>query len=212
MTDLAKARKLRYVTVDILPLRSLLLALFLVSGVMGGYMMAERCGGEMSEELRGYLMRYLSSMSERALSVDTALRTLACYLRAPLLAFVLGFASIGVIALPLLLAAQGFLLSFSLFSFALALGRDGFLLLPSVFAIRLLFVLPCTFLLGTAAIEKSYALAAFTLGGGKRVRPVSYPASYWYRFAVCCICLLLGCALELWLTPLFLAWQPSGLL
>lgn len=205
MTDLAKARRLRYVTVDILPLRSLLQALFLVSGVLGGYLLAGRFAVGSAEELERYLDGYLSIAAGRTLTGAAVLRTLVCYLRAPLLAFLLGFASIGVVALPLLMAAQGFVLSFSLFSFALALGRESFVLLPALFALRLLFVLPCTFLLGTAALEKSYALAAFTLGGGKRVRPVTYGAPYWYRFAVCCVCLLLGCVLELWLVPLFLA-------
>ena len=205
MTDLAKARRLRYVTVDILPLRALLLALFLVFGILCGYVLSGRCGAELSEELRRYLDAYVAGAAERSLTGEAVFRTLVCYLRASVIAFLLGFASIGVIALPLLFAAQGFVLSFSLFSFALALGRESFVLLPAIFALRLLFVLPCTFLTGTAALEKSYSLAAFTLGGGKRVRPVSYPASYWYRFAVCCVCLLLGCVLELWLLPLFLA-------
>ena len=205
MTGLAKARKLRYVTVEILPLRSLLLALFLVCGVLCGYALAGRCGEELSEELRRYLDAYVAGIAARSLTGEAAVRTLACYLRASVAAFLLGFASIGVIALPLLFAAQGFVLSFSLFSFALAVGRESFVLLPAIFALRLLFVLPCTFLIGTAALEKSCSLAAFTLGGGKRVRPVSYPAAYWYRFAVCCVCLLFGCVLELWLLPLFLA-------
>lgn len=205
MTDLAKARKLRYVTVDILPLRSLLLALFLVSGILGGYVISGRFAAGSAEELGRYLDGYLALASDRALTGGAAARTLVCYLRAPLLAFLLGFASIGVIALPLLMAAQGFVLSFSLFSFAFALGRESFALLPALFALRLLFVLPCTFLLATAALEKSYALAAFTLGGGKRVRPVVYGAPYWYRFVVCCVCMLLGCVLELWLVPRFLA-------
>lgn len=205
MTDLARARKLRYVTVDILPLRSLLLALFLVSGVIAGYLLSGRCAAASSQELRRYFDGYLALTMKRGLTGETALRTLVCYLRAPVLAFLLGFASIGVAALPLLLAAQGFVLSFSLFSFALAMGRESFVLLIAVFAIRLLFVLPCTFLLASASIEKAYGLAAFTIGGGKRVRPVSYPAAYWYRFAVCCVCLLIGCVLELWLVPLLLA-------
>lgn len=205
MTDLAKARRLRYMTVDILPLRSLLLALFLVSGVLGGYLLSGRFAAGSAEELGRYLDGYLAIASERPLTGGTVARTLACYLRAPVLAFLLGFASIGVAALPLMMAAQGFVLSFSLFSFAAALGRESFVLLPALFALRLLFVLPSTFLLGTAALEKSYALAAFTLGGGKRVRPVVYGAPYWYRFAVCCVCLLLGCVLELWLVPRFLA-------
>ena len=119
--------------------------------------------------------------------------------------FPFAFSSIGVVALPILFAAQGFLISFSLFSFAAVLGRDGFLLLFALFAIRLLFVLPCTFLLGTTAFEKARALALFSFGSGRRARPVVYGAAYWYRFAVCCVCLLLGSALELWLVPLFLA-------
>ncbi len=205
MTDLVRARKLRYVTVDILPLRSLLLALFLVSGVIAGYLLSGRCAASSSEELRRYFDGYLSLTVRQGLTGETVFRMLVCYLRAPLLAFLLGFASIGVAALPLLLAAQGFVLSFSLFSFAIAMGRESFVLLIAVFAIRLLFVLPCTFLLSSAAIEKAYALAAFTLGGGKRVRPVAYSAAYWYRFAVCCVCLLIGCVLELWLVPMLLA-------
>ena len=84
------------------------------------------------------------------------------------------------------------------------MGRDSFVLLLALFAIRLLFVLPCTFLLGTAALDKSRALAVLSLGGGRRVRPVAYGAEYWYRFAVCCVCLLIGAALELWLVPLLL--------
>ena len=205
MTDPARARKLRYVTVDILPLRSLLLALFLVFGIFAGYVFSGRCSGETADELRRYFEGYLALTAARAPTAEAAAQTLVCFLRAPALAFLLGFASIGVVGLPLLFAAQGFLLSFSLFSFAGAVGREGFLLLPALFAIRLLFVLPCTFLLGTAALDKARALAALSLGGGKRARPLAYGTAYWYRFAACCVCLLIGSALELWLVPLLLA-------
>lgn len=205
MTETARARRLRYVTVDIVPLRSLVLALFLVSGVLCGYLYAGRCSADMLDELRRYFDAYLSLATAGPLSGETLARTLVCFLRAPLLAFLLGFASIGVVGLPLLFAAQGFLLSFSLCCFAGAMGRESFALLIALFAIRLLFVVPCTFLLGTAALEKSRALALFSLGGGRRVRAVTYESPYWYRFAVCCVCLLIGCALELWLVPVFLA-------
>ena len=205
MTGPARARRLRYVTVDILPLRSLLLALFLVLGIFAGYVFSGRVSGETSGELRRYFEGYLALTAERAVTAETVAQTAVCFLRAPVLSFLLGFASIGVAGLPLLFAAQGFVLSFSLFYFAGAMGREGFLLLPALFAIRLLFVLPCTVLLGTAALDKARALAALSLGGGKRVRPVVYGTAYWYRFAVCCVCLLIGSALELWLVPLFLA-------
>lgn len=205
MTGTARTRRLRYVTVDILPLRSLLLALFLVFGILCGYFCSARYAGETGEELRRYFDGYLGMAAQRTLTAETAAQTVICFFRAPVIAFLLGFASIGVIALPLLFAAQGFVLSFSLFSFACAIGRGSFSQLAALFVIRLLFVLPCTFLLGTAAFETSRSLAVLSLGGGKRLRPVVYGTPYWYRFAACCVCLLIGSVLELWLVPLLLA-------
>ena len=201
MTVMAKAKGT--VTMELLPLRSVLLASAISVGVLGGYIFSARCGEGMRPQLRQYFDAYQSLSAAAPLSPETVLRTLACYFRAPLLAFLLGFSSIGVLALPLLLSAQGFLLSFSLFSFAGMLGRDGFLLLAGLFGIRLLFVLPCTFVLGEAAFETSRTMAALALGGGKR--PVRYGAAWWYRFAVCCVFLLIGSVLELWLTPVMLA-------
>lgn len=204
MTDSTRSRKLRYVTVNMVPLRSLLLALFLVSGVLTGYAAALRSSPGTADELRRLLDAFRSS-GRSGIDMAAALRTLVCYFRAPVLAFLLGFASIGVIALPLLLAAQGFVLSFSLISFAGALGREGFALVIALFALRLLFVLPGTFLTAGAAMDKARLLFMLSLGRGKRAAPVLYGADYWYRFAVTCVCLLIGSALELWLTPLLLA-------
>ncbi len=205
MTGIARARRLRCLTVDLLPLRSLLLALFFALGAAGAYVLSGRCGGEAGEELRRYLTGYLSLASSAALTGETVARTAVCFFRAPVLAFLLGFASLGVVALPLLLAGQGFVLSFSLFSFAQAAGREGFALLFALFAVRMLFVVPCTFLLAAEALDKSQSLALLSLGGGKRAKPVVYGSAYWYRFAVCCVLLATGCVLELWLTPQLLA-------
>ena len=205
MTVPRRAQRLRAVTVDILPFRTLFPAFFLTLGILGGYAVSGRCGSDASDTLRRFFDGYLAFVPERKLSFSAMAQTMICFFRAPVLAFLLGFASIGVIALPLLYTAQGFLLSFSLFCFASAMGRGSFGTLAVLFATRLLFVLPCTFLLGQAAFEKARALALFSLGGGKRVRPVAYGTLYWYRFAVCAVCLLIGCALELWLVPLLLA-------
>ncbi|MBO4915783.1 MAG: hypothetical protein J5449_11335 [Oscillospiraceae bacterium] len=205
MTDFARARKLRYVTVDILPLRSLLLALFLVSGILAGYTVSGRLAFETDTELRQYLSGYLAAASDSSLDAEFVLRTITCFFRSPALAFLLGFASIGIIAIPLLLAAQGFVFSFSLFSFASAMGREGLSTVAALFAVRMLVVLPCTFILAVAAAEKSYALALLSLGKGKRASQVSFGSAYWYRFACCCVCLAVGSALELWLTPLLLS-------
>lgn len=205
MTGAVKTRKLRYVTFDGASLRSLLLAQFLFLGILAGYGTAARCSAGGAEDLRRYLDSYLASSSAAALTVGTVLRTFFCFFRAPVLAFLLGFALLGVVGVPLLFAAQGFVLSFSLFTFAAALGRESFLLLPALFALRLAFVLPCTFLLGTAAWDKARSLAGCTFGGGKRIRPIVYGGAYWYRFFVCCVCLLTGSVLELLLVPVLLA-------
>ena len=135
--------------------------------------------------------------------------TLLCYFRAPGIVFLLGFASIGIVAVPLVCACQGFLLSYSLFCFALSLGRGSFPLLLALFGIRLLAVLPCTLLLGNASLDKSRVLLSLSLGGGGRGRAVSYGSAYWYRFGICCVCLLFAALLELWLVPQFLLLAAS---
>ena len=90
-----------------------------------------------------------------------------------------------------------------------ALGRGSFPLLLALFGIRLLAVLPCTLLLGNASLDKSRVLLSLSLGGGGRGRAVSYGSAYWYRFGICCVCLLFAALLELWLVPQFLLLAAS---
>ena len=144
----------------------------------------------------------------RPFSVRALGETLLCYFRAPGIVFLLGFASIGIVAVPLVCACQGFLLSYSLFCFALSLGRGSFPLLLALFGIRLLAVLPCTLLLGNASLDKSRVLLSLSLGGGGRGRAVSYGervlVPLWHLFVcVCCFTALL----ELWLVPQFCCWR-----
>lgn len=187
-----------------LPLPLVILSVCFALGFLFGYGFAGSQLGETGEELRRYFDGYML-LASRELSVAAALRTLLCFFRAPLLAFLLGFASIGVALLPLLCAFEGFLFSFSLCCFAGTLGRESFALVLALFALRMLFVLPCTLFLSVCALDKSKALALFSVGGGKRVRPASYGTEYWYRFGIVCVCLLIGSILELWLVPQFLA-------
>lgn len=187
-----------------LPLPLVILSVCFAGGILFGYVLAGSQLGAMGEELRRYFDGYIL-LAARETSAAAVVRTLLCFFRAPLLAFLLGFASIGVVLLPLLCAFEGFLFSFSLCCFAGTLGREGFVLVLALFALRMLFVLPCTLFLSVSAMDKAKALALFSVGGGKRVRGVSYGAEYWYRFGIVCVCLLIGSVLELWLVPHFLA-------
>lgn len=200
MTAFVGARKIRGVSREQLPLTMLLLAALLAAGTICGYLFAGNCAAETGGELGRYFEGYFSLSSRNSLSAAAMLRTLLCYFRAPLFAFLLGFASIGVVLIPLLCAFEGFLFSFSLFCFAAGLGEDGFFLLLALFAVRLLIVPPCTLLLGGAAWEASCSLAALSFGRGKRTKAVAY-GGCWPRFGVSCVCLCFGAALELWLVP-----------
>jgi len=135
------------------------------------------------------------------LSVDVAIQTVLAFLRGPLFAFLLGFASVGVVLLPLLCVSQGFLYSFSLFCCVSTMGRELFFPILLLFALRFLTVLPCMILLSEAALSNSWALASYSLGKGKRAKSARYGAPYFIRFAFCCAVLLLGAVLELWLVP-----------
>ena len=180
------------------PVPMLVLSAFIVLGVILGYVFALRSLQSAGGELKQYFDAFLSGGVNRPFSVRALGETLLCYFRAPGIVFLLGFASIGIVAVPLVCACQGFLLSYSLFCFALSLGRGSFPLLLALFGIRLLAVLPCTLLLGNASLD-----------GGGRGRAVSYGSAYWYRFGICCVCLLFAALLELWLVPQFLLLAAS---
>ena len=182
------------------PVPMLVLSAFIVFGVILGYVFALRSLQSAGGELKQYFDAFLSGGVNRPFSVRALGETLLCYFRAPGIVFLLGFASIGIVAVPLVCACQGFLLSYSLFCFALSLGRGSFPLLG---------VLPCTLLLGNASLDKSRALLSLSLGGGGRGRAVSYGSAYWYRFGICCVCLLFAALLELWLVPQFLLLAAS---
>ena len=104
--------------------RLLLLALFFLAGVLLGQVLSGRVPDTTGDELRRYLEDYVRLGGEGAPTVQTALSALVIYFRYPLFAFLLGFASIGVVLLPCVTAAYGFFLSFSVCCFTAAFGVD----------------------------------------------------------------------------------------
>lgn len=135
-----------------IPLSMLALAAFFLLGAVLGGMVAARGAAAMGGELRRYLEGYLALRIEGAPSSAAVWQTMVCFFRASAAVFLLGFASIGVALIPAVCAAQGFLYAYSLLCFASGLGQDGFFLLPVLFALRLMLVLPCTLLLGSARL------------------------------------------------------------
>ena len=181
----------------------LVLALFFFAGVILGQVFSARVPDATGDELACYLTDFLK-VEEGDLSPRTALSAAALYFRYPLAAFLLGFASIGVLLLPLVSGAFGVFLSFSVCCFTAAFGSDGVVLALAVFGLRCAVTLPCYFLLAVPSLERSAALACLSLGGGRRTAPVLYGREWWNRLAVISGALLAGMCADLMLAPWFL--------
>jgi len=177
--------------------RVLVLALCFLAGVGLGQVASaavpDAVGAELTEYLRCFLM-----LEERPAG-SALLPTLALYFRYPLLAVLLGFASVGVVLLPPLTVAFGFFLSFSVCCFTAAFGAGGVLLALTVFGLRCLVSLPCYFLLAAGALETSAALMAASLG--KSRVSVRYGGHWWRCCGACALLLLAGACVETICSP-----------
>ena len=185
--------------------RLLLLALFFTAGVLLGQVLAGRMPDATGDELRRYLEDYLRLGGGAAPTPRTVVSTLVIYFRYPLLAFLLGFASIGVVLLPCATAAYGFFLSFSVCCFTASFGADGVLLALAVFGLRCAVTLPCYFLLAAPSWGTAAGLAAVSFGSGRRTAaPVVYGRACWIRLGACCLALLAGVCVDVLLSPVLL--------
>lgn len=180
--------------------RLLVLALFFFAGILLGQVFSSRVPDTTGDELARYLKDFLK-VGEEDPSPRAALSAAVLYFRYPLAAFLLGFASIGVLALPLVTGAFGGFLSFSVCCFTASFGPDGVLLALAVFGLRCAVTLPCYFLLAVPALERSAALACLSLGGGRCSAPVDYGRKWWSRLAVISGALAAGMCADLTLAP-----------
>lgn len=180
--------------------RLLFLALFFFAGMILGQVCSSRVPDATGDELARYLTDFLKVERDDP-APRAALSAAVLYFRYPLLAFLLGFASIGVVLLPLSAGAFGFFLSFSVCCFTAAFGPDGVLLALAVFGLRCAVTLPCYFLLAVPSLERAMALACLSFGKGRRAAPVTYGRVWWSRLAVLSGVLLAGMCADLTLAP-----------
>lgn len=156
---------------------------------------------EVSPELNQYLSHYVQTAPVAAFTARNVLQTLLVYFRYPLLAFALGFASFGVLMIPVLAAALAFSFSYSVCCFAASFGSRGMLLSLALFGLRYLLTLPCFLILAEQSFRSSLELASYTLGYGGRRGAELYGTAYFSKFFAAAAVLLAGALLDLWLTP-----------
>ncbi len=85
-----------------MPVPLLALSAFTALGVLGGYAAASSSAPRMGNELQRYFETYLALGTRSSFGAETLLGTIVCYFRAPFFAFLSGFASVGVLLIPLI--------------------------------------------------------------------------------------------------------------
>ena len=184
-------RKIWDVPSDLATALTLLSAFFALGGVLGCTLAFQIDSGG-SAGLARYVERFLTWAGT---SGHTPSLLLAAWdtVRWPLLVFLLGFTTLGLLALPAVFAVRGFLLAFAIGSFVRLFGRTGGTLAFLIFGIPECAAVPVLFILGTQSWLASRALASRVLGGGKMALP--YGKRYLLRCASCagvlCICVFL---------------------
>ena len=182
-------------------LRSLLLALFFLTGAMMGHLYAGACGEEAHTALEEYLRDYCAVYDAGGVAASMA-SCIVIYFGYVLLVFLLGFSSAGVALIPALTGLFGFLSMYTVSCFIRCYGRSGVLLALGVLAVRLIFTLPCFLALAGEAWPLSIGLFSLSFGRGKRSAPVLYSGRYFILFLVCVAILTVGVCCERFLTPL----------
>lgn len=167
-------------------------AFFFLGGLLG-CILAARVGGGGSDSLILYLERFLSTAGEQTALAPPLLPLIWETVRWPLIVFVLGFTTLGLLFIPVVFSVRGFLLAFSIASFVRMFGGGGGLLAFLVFGISGCVALPVFFVLGVQGIMASRYLATRFLGETRRGSP--YGKRYFLRCGVCagalCVCVFL---------------------
>lgn len=81
---------------------------FLFLGIGAGVVCAGRISGDVERELTTYLTDYLALAQSQDLGISVVCSLTLLYLQGPVLAFLCGVCSAGILLLPLLAAAAGF--------------------------------------------------------------------------------------------------------
>ena len=182
---------------------------FFLGGLVG-CLLAACVEGMGSQALRTYLETFLSAAGEGRIIPPALLPTLWQVLRWPVMAAALGFTALGVLGVPVLFAARGFLLSFSISAFVRLFGNAGGLLAFLVFGVPGCVAVPVFFVLGVQSQLSAGRLAARRQGEGRRGACLG--RSYLVRCGLCACALGVCVLLEYLAVPALVAGLSASLL
>ena len=186
----------------VLPALMVCAVCFFLGGLAGCVLTSHVAGGA-GESLDAYLRGFLSAAEQSALSAPSLLLAVWESVRWPVLALLLGFTALGLIGLPILFAARGFLLAFSIASFVRIFGSAGCLLAFLVFGLTGAISVPVLFLLGVQSLLAARRLASRFLGEGRQ--HALYGKAYFRRCGVCAAALIVCIVLEYLVVPVLVS-------
>ncbi len=203
-----RARRVLDVPSQGVPCALVVLAISFGLGALVGCALAASVGEAGNQSLAAYIQSYLEA-SQNGLTRSIPLPALVWEtMRWPLLTVLLGFTALGILGLPVLFAARGFLLSFAASSFVRAFGAPGGGLAFFAFGITALLSVPALFVLGVQGFRASRRLAARALGDGKSRLP--FDRIYFLRCGVCAGVFFLCMVLDYWVVPALVGAVAGG--
>ena len=170
-------------------------------GLVLGQVLADRVSLGLQTELERYLENYLNLDRAQISASELAWNTLILYIRYPLVAFFSGFASVGILLLPVLAILFGLGLSFSVACFTAVFESAGLWICCASFGMRVLITLPCFFVVAIQAWWAAYRLLMLSLGRGRSRALDIYGKQYWNSALVVLGILLVGACIDFLLTP-----------
>ena len=125
------------------------------AGALGGFFFSAAAGER--QELADYLQRYFQMTASGEWTAPSLLASAWELFRWPLAALLLGLTALGAVGLPLLLAARGFILSFSAATFVRLFGLPGLGAAAAAFGLTAVIAVPVLFAVSQNAFRQSLA-------------------------------------------------------
>lgn len=177
-------------------MRLVVLCVFFAAGALLGHLAAGMVDSEGTDALAAYLGNFAANLPENEQGLFSALQVLLAYFRLPLLLLLLGCCAVGVAAIPMLCAWEGFGLAFSVSAFSSAMA-GGMKLGLAALGLRCAVLIPCTLYLAYHSFSSSLVRS-----GLRREEKGGHSAP---RLGLCLPALLLGAGLEITLVPRLVA-------
>lgn len=136
---------------DFRGLRLPALCVFFALGAVLGHITAHLLGGDSDLAL---LLQSVAATETDNIMSTSALAVIGTYFRFPLAVLLLGQCTFAVVAIPLLLAAQGFIFSFSVATLVVSLGRRAVLLALVTLGLQGLVIIFVTLLLALGVLQR----------------------------------------------------------